>query len=150
MKTSRGGVARAGKLGSLKIKGTRKRRTVELLLFLHLTCTPSSLAPTMRFLLESPQNGSPTTRKETSSSFAVMLMSVSDPFTSRSAKTTSLPKKASYRGGVSVGQRAQSAERSAHARDTGIPRRNVVQYICLLYTSPSPRDRTRSRMPSSA
>ena len=26
----------------------------------------------------------------------------------------------------------------------------VVQYSCLLYTSPSPRDRTRSRMPSSA
>ena len=26
----------------------------------------------------------------------------------------------------------------------------VVSYICLLYTSPSPRDRTRSRMPSSA
>ena len=26
--------------------------------------------------------------------------------------------------------------------------KNVV--ICLLYTSPSPRDRTRSRMPSSA
>ena len=26
----------------------------------------------------------------------------------------------------------------------------VVPYICLLYTSPSPRDRTRSRMPSSA
>ena len=25
-----------------------------------------------------------------------------------------------------------------------------VPYICLLYTSPSPRDRTRSRMPSSA
>ena len=24
------------------------------------------------------------------------------------------------------------------------------EYICLLYTSPSPRDRTRSRMPSSA
>ena len=24
------------------------------------------------------------------------------------------------------------------------------KYICLLYTSPSPRDRTRSRMPSSA
>ena len=28
---------------------------------------------------------------------------------------------------------------------------NLDQYInCLLYTSPSPRDRTRSRMPSSA
>ena len=25
-----------------------------------------------------------------------------------------------------------------------------VPYVCLLYTSPSPRDRTRSRMPSSA
>ena len=27
---------------------------------------------------------------------------------------------------------------------------NLLRYICLLYTSPSPRDRTRSRMPSSA
>ena len=26
----------------------------------------------------------------------------------------------------------------------------VLSTICLLYTSPSPRDRTRSRMPSSA
>ena len=26
----------------------------------------------------------------------------------------------------------------------------VEKYACLLYTSPSPRDRTRSRMPSSA
>ena len=26
----------------------------------------------------------------------------------------------------------------------------VVSMFCLLYTSPSPRDRTRSRMPSSA
>ena len=25
-----------------------------------------------------------------------------------------------------------------------------IFYFCLLYTSPSPRDRTRSRMPSSA
>ena len=27
---------------------------------------------------------------------------------------------------------------------------HTLQDICLLYTSPSPRDRTRSRMPSSA
>ena len=27
---------------------------------------------------------------------------------------------------------------------------NAFAYSCLLYTSPSPRDRTRSRMPSSA
>ena len=26
----------------------------------------------------------------------------------------------------------------------------INTYLCLLYTSPSPRDRTRSRMPSSA
>ena len=26
----------------------------------------------------------------------------------------------------------------------------ALNYLCLLYTSPSPRDRTRSRMPSSA
>ncbi|WDT36643.1 hypothetical protein PVA38_09915 [Streptococcus pneumoniae D39] len=26
----------------------------------------------------------------------------------------------------------------------------TLYYSCLLYTSPSPRDRTRSRMPSSA
>ena len=29
-------------------------------------------------------------------------------------------------------------------------RKAQVAYTCLLYTSPSPRDRTRSRMPSSA
>ena len=28
--------------------------------------------------------------------------------------------------------------------------KQVLGNICLLYTSPSPRDRTRSRMPSSA
>ena len=28
--------------------------------------------------------------------------------------------------------------------------KNVLAVLCLLYTSPSPRDRTRSRMPSSA
>ena len=29
-------------------------------------------------------------------------------------------------------------------------REHLQYYVCLLYTSPSPRDRTRSRMPSSA
>ena len=33
---------------------------------------------------------------------------------------------------------------------TGELDRICNDYICLLYTSPSPRDRTRSRMPSSA
>ena len=29
-------------------------------------------------------------------------------------------------------------------------RRGIVRYACLLYTSPSPRDRQKARMPSSA
>ena len=31
-----------------------------------------------------------------------------------------------------------------------LKRKQISLYVCLLYTSPSPRDRTRSRMPSSA
>ena len=48
-------------------------------------------------------------------------------------------------------------ERGAHLIDADAIARDIVQpgsaallEICLLYTSPSPRDRTRSRMPSSA
>ena len=46
----------------------------------------------------------------------------------------------------------QNAQHMAHLR----PRTGVVQRVlthslhCLLYTSPSPRDRQKSRMPSSA
>ena len=32
----------------------------------------------------------------------------------------------------------------------GKPSHEAAEELCLLYTSPSPRDRTRSRMPSSA
>ena len=32
----------------------------------------------------------------------------------------------------------------------GVQQGQVEDWLCLLYTSPSPRDRTRSRMPSSA
>ena len=38
----------------------------------------------------------------------------------------------------------------AFVSDKGKPVNKVYAYPCLLYTSPSPRDRTRSRMPSSA
>ena len=34
--------------------------------------------------------------------------------------------------------------------DKGAINKDIMLMICLLYTSPSPRDRTRSRMPSSA
>ena len=36
-----------------------------------------------------------------------------------------------------------------HFREPGLTHKATI-YTCLLYTSPSPRDRTRSRMPSSA
>ena len=36
------------------------------------------------------------------------------------------------------------------ASTEGKKSRKVVEYGCLLYTSPSPRDRQKSRMPSSA
>ena len=40
---------------------------------------------------------------------------------------------------------------NTHVDLTGLSLRGVdLSYACLLYTSPSPRDRTRSRMPSSA
>ena len=43
--------------------------------------------------------------------------------------------------------RKELKDKMAHLRmDVEFARR----YVCLLYTSPSPRDRTRSRMPSSA
>ena len=44
------------------------------------------------------------------------------------------------------------AERLVALREQLADRLEIVMrvYFCLLYTSPSPRDRTRSRMPSSA
>ena len=60
---------------------------------------------------------------------------------------------ASYRAKSVVlvgGKRALSAAAPMILKvmdDTDI---EVLDTICLLYTSPSPRDRTRSRMPSSA
>ena len=41
-------------------------------------------------------------------------------------------------------------ETQFYAMDGYLARGNLLIGICLLYTSPSPRDRTRSRMPSSA
>mgnify|MGYP003380841055 CR=1 FL=1 len=38
----------------------------------------------------------------------------------------------------------------AQMRQFGADAYDVANWTCLLYTSPSPRDRTRSRMPSSA
>ena len=41
-------------------------------------------------------------------------------------------------------------EASGLLNDAGNPRTKALVYRCLLYTSPSPRDRQKSRMPSSA
>ena len=51
------------------------------------------------------------------------------------------------------GPMAQTKEHILLAKQVGVPALVVALNkcdICLLYTSPSPRDRTRSRMPSSA
>ena len=53
------------------------------------------------------------------------------------------------RGMMVVNRKAQPYMKLA-SYYTGIARGQVDKYTCLLYTSPSPRDRTRSRMPSSA
>ena len=47
---------------------------------------------------------------------------------------------------IMEGGKPKVIENSEGARTTP----SIVAYTCLLYTSPSPRDRTRSRMPSSA
>ena len=41
-------------------------------------------------------------------------------------------------------------DRSGDNRYHGFHSTDMINWVCLLYTSPSPRDRTRSRMPSSA
>ena len=47
--------------------------------------------------------------------------------------------------------RQQGSQRYYYDAETGTPNLSLMHIIhCLLYTSPSPRDRTRSRMPSSA
>ena len=48
-------------------------------------------------------------------------------------------------GVAEVARRAADGLRQVRRAETG-----DVGMACLLYTSPSPRDRTRSRMPSSA
>ena len=53
----------------------------------------------------------------------------------------------------SVGLSTERLEILNHVLDEYVENKEVaggVALICLLYTSPSPRDRTRSRMPSSA
>ena len=72
---------------------------------------------------------------------------------------TTLINSATFEQAVDLGRRKAEAFRKQAA--TGNPlnfrqralrdlRTQALRYDCLLYTSPSPRDRTRSRMPSSA
>ena len=45
---------------------------------------------------------------------------------------------------------AKATRMSDSQRASAVKRKRAASNTCLLYTSPSPRDRTRSRMPSSA
>ena len=47
-----------------------------------------------------------------------------------------------------LGLPVPARERAAHVIGLGL--KDALSYACLLYTSPSPRDRQKSRMPSSA
>ena len=49
-----------------------------------------------------------------------------------------------------VGQLAAFAAKLAKEKGQDVKIVELSDWVCLLYTSPSPRDRTRSRMPSSA
>ena len=51
---------------------------------------------------------------------------------------------------VAMGERAVAIILSGMGSDGSLGLRKLKEEGCLLYTSPSPRDRTRSRMPSSA
>ena len=55
------------------------------------------------------------------------------------------------RGDVTKGLVEYKGQRVDQLTPNELVKRGVIQVMdCLLYTSPSPRDRTRSRMPSSA
>ena len=49
---------------------------------------------------------------------------------------------------IALGDSGLKQDTSVKLQDVVMPERDID--TCLLYTSPSPRDRTRSRMPSSA
>ena len=54
-------------------------------------------------------------------------------------------------GIVSLGSNVSTLRQTMAAISAAeVLRSDLIDKICLLYTSPSPRDRTRSRMPSSA
>ena len=53
--------------------------------------------------------------------------------------------------GAEVGEvTSKMAESERRAEEVRVRLEEALAQSCLLYTSPSPRDRTRSRMPSSA
>ena len=52
--------------------------------------------------------------------------------------------------GIITNRGGRTCHAAIIARELGIPAIVGTNNACLLYTSPSPRDRTRSRMPSSA
>ena len=53
-------------------------------------------------------------------------------------------------GGPNPASNSKLADLIAKAKRMSVPNDNIQRIICLLYTSPSPRDRQKSRMPSSA
>ena len=61
-----------------------------------------------------------------------------------------MPKKKNKKAVKTKEIKGQLGKKKETAREKMIGQSIGYRYDCLLYTSPSPRDRTRSRMPSSA
>src|SRR5665811_2041727 len=77
---------------------------------------------------------------------AAILLSCSFRAGAAGRRTAGLP---STYSGSRFAQSAPGQPDGGESRDPGL-RLSALLQPCLLYTSPSPRDRTRSRMPSSA
>ena len=74
----------------------------------------------------------------------LQLMSTHNSSRHETAFTISIEAREGVTTGISAHDRARTISVAIDASKTG------ADIACLLYTSPSPRDRTRSRMPSSA
>ena len=87
----------------------------------------------------------PTNATDTKGTMASMEADTATMFNFKDKKTVDkvAPEKA-----VASGSQPMSDAKKG-TLDMGMSKEKEV-YTCLLYTSPSPRDRTRSRMPSSA
>ena len=81
---------------------------------------------------------------------ATLVFYPSEPWPPDSTITATIPAGLEGKNGQKVRESVQWQFRTGHPRVLYMVSDSPERNHCLLYTSPSPRDRTRSRMPSSA